>query len=149
MSQRSTEHGTFVLERRYQAPPARVFAAWSSAQAKSRWFGPGGLDIELDFRVGGRERFAADGPGGDRYTYAALYQDIVEDERFVYTYEMYRNEDRISVSVATIELIPDGEGTTLRMTEQGVYLDGHDTPAQREEGTRDILEKLAGVVEGQ
>jgi uncharacterized protein YndB with AHSA1/START domain len=150
MSGRSTEHAKFVLERRYEAAPARVFAAWSSAQAKSRWFGPpgGGLDIELDFTVGGRERFAATGPDGTTYTYSALYQDIVPDERFVYTYEMYRNDDRISVSVATVELAPDGDGTALTMTEQGVFLDGHDTVAQREHGTRELLEQLARAVEG-
>lgn len=150
MTERSTEHATFVLERAYAAAPARVFAAWSSAEAKRQWWGPpgGGLDVELDFRVGGRERFAASGPGGVVHTYAALYQDIVPEQRIVYTYEMYLGEDRISVSVATIELRPDGEGTSLRLTEQGVFLDGHDTAAQREHGTRALLEQLAGAVEG-
>ncbi len=54
----------------------------------------------MDFRVGGHERFEA-GVGGARYIYDALYRDIVENERIVYTYEMYRDEDRMSVRVAT------------------------------------------------
>ena len=59
MSKRSATHATFVIERDYDAPPARVFAAWADQSAKSRWFGPtgGGEQHELDFRVGGREHF--------------------------------------------------------------------------------------------
>lgn len=151
MSERSTEHATFVLERRYAVPPARVFEAWASAEAKSAWFGPrrGAGSIELDFEVGGRERFLATGPDGARYTYAALYQDIVAPQRIVYTYEMLREQDRISVSVTTVEIELDGGGSLLRLTEQGVFLDGLDTPAQREHGTRELLEQLdAALGEG-
>jgi|HubBroStandDraft_1064217.scaffolds.fasta_scaffold60285_3 hypothetical protein len=59
--ERSSRHGMFVVERRYDARPALVFAAWASPEAKSRWFhGPRGEWTEnlreLDFRVGGRER---------------------------------------------------------------------------------------------
>jgi hypothetical protein len=49
---------------------------------------------------------------------------------------------RISVSVATVELRPVGQGTQLIYTEHGAYLDGHDTPAQREEGTQELLDAL-------
>jgi uncharacterized protein YndB with AHSA1/START domain len=146
MSDRSTAHDTFVIERSFAAPPEAVFGAWSSPEAKSRWFGPPsgeGGGVEMEFRVGGRERFAAEGPDGARYTYSALYQDIVPEHRIVYTYEMHRNEDRISVSVATIELQEIAEGTQLTLTEQGVFLDGHDSSAQREHGTRELIEQLA------
>jgi hypothetical protein len=39
-------------------------------------------------------------------------------------------------------LKPEGGGTRLTYTEQGTFLDGHDTPAQREQGTRDLLDAL-------
>lgn len=144
---RSTEHATFVIERTLPAAPERVYRAWASAEQKLRWFGPPSPDgYELDFRVGGRERFAAGGPDGARYRYDARYQDLVEAERIVYTYEMYRGEDRISVSVATIEFRGAEGGTVLTVTEQGAFLDGHDTVAAREHGTREIVEKLAGVL---
>lgn len=149
MSTRSTEHATFVIERSFPTDPARVFAAWASAEAKAKWFGPdwdGGPKLEMEFEVGGRERFAATTPDGTTYTYIALYKDIVADERIVYTYEMYIDDERMSVSVATIELAPSGEGTDLTMTEQGVFLDGHDTVAAREHGTRELIEKLAATV---
>ena len=131
MTGRSTEHGTFTIERSFPVAPARVFAAWSSATAKLKWFGPprSSEDVELDFQIGGRERFVAEGPDGGRYTY-----------------EMYRDENRISVSVATIELTPADQGTMLTVTEQGVFLDGLDTVAQREHGTRVLIEQLADSV---
>jgi uncharacterized protein YndB with AHSA1/START domain len=149
VSTRSTEHATFVIERSLPADPGRVFAAWATAEAKSKWFGPdsdGGPNLDLDFQVGGYERFAVTTPDGTAYTYIALYKDIVADERIVYTYEMYLNDERMSVSVATIELAPSGDGTELTMTEQGVFLDGHDTVAAREHGTRELIEKLAATV---
>ena len=40
MRQRSAHHATFVIERIYDASPARVFAAWSEPEAKARWFQP-------------------------------------------------------------------------------------------------------------
>src|SRR5947209_20487532 len=146
MSNRSTTHSTFVIERSYDASPARVFAAWADVNAKGQWFVPGGEDAhERDFREGGREHFEA-AVEGAVYSYDALYEDIVRGERIVYTYNMHRDGVRISVSVTTVELLADGDGTHLRYTEQGVFLDGEDTPQQREHGTKELLDKLAGAV---
>ena len=38
MSERSATHGTFTLERVYEASPARVFKAWADPAIKARWF---------------------------------------------------------------------------------------------------------------
>jgi uncharacterized protein YndB with AHSA1/START domain len=146
LSQRSVTHATFVVERTYDASPARVFAAWSDPAAKARWFaGPdesGTAEWEMDFRVGGREISRGGPPGGPVYAFEARYQDIVPDERIVYTYDMHLDDARISVSLATVELKPDAAGTRLVFTEQGAFLDGLDTPAQREEGMGSLLDAL-------
>ena len=142
MSKRSTTHSTFVIERDYDASAARVFAAWADKSAKGQWFGPSEGEHQLDFREGGREHLLADVHGAI-YTYDALYEDIVLDERIVFTYNMHRDGKRMSVSVTTVELLPAaGDRTSLRYTEQGVFLDGEDTPEAREEGTKEILDKL-------
>ena len=146
MNERSVTHATFVVERIYDASPARVFAAWSDPAAKSRWFaGPdeaGTAEWEMDFRVGGREISRGGPPGGPTYAFEGRYQDIVPNERIVYTYDMHLDAARISVSVATVELKPDGARTRLLFTEQGAFLDGLDTPAQREEGMGSLLDAL-------
>ena len=143
MSKRSATHATFMIERDYDASPARVFAAWADQNAKSRWFGPpdGGDEHQLDFNVGGREHFVVNA-GGAVYSYDALYEDIVVDERIVYTYNMHRDHARMSVSVSTVEFLEAGAGTHMRYTEQGVFLDGIDTPQEREHGTGELLDKL-------
>ena len=146
MTERSVTHDTFVVERSYPASPARVFAAWADPAAKARWFASpedwGPDEFELDFRVGGRERSRGGPPGGPLITYEARYQDIVPDERIVYTYVMQMDATLISISVATVELRPEGGGTRLVLTEQGAYLDGHDSSTQRRQGAGGLLDAL-------
>jgi uncharacterized protein YndB with AHSA1/START domain len=146
MSERSTTHATFTIERVYDATPARVFAAWANPDAKRRWFaGPEEWEngaYELDFRVGGRERAAGGPPGGPVHSYDGRYQDIVPNERIIVAYDMRMDETRISVSLATVEFKPAGSGTRLSFTEQGAFLDGHDDPTERERGTRELLDAL-------
>ncbi|HEY8771118.1 MAG TPA: SRPBCC family protein [Thermoleophilaceae bacterium] len=146
MTDRSVTHATFVIERSYDASPARVFAAFADPAAKRRWFtnpeAPEPVEHELDFRVGGSEINRGGPPGGPTYSFEARYQDIVPDQRIVSTYEMQMNETRISVSVATVELKPEGTGTLLVYTEQGAFLDGHDSAQSREQGTGGLLDTL-------
>jgi uncharacterized protein YndB with AHSA1/START domain len=148
----SVAHDTFVIERTYNSPVAQVFGAWADPVLKARWFAGSadalGTGYDLDFRVGGREVNRGGPPGGPVYTYESRFHDIVPEQRIVYTYEMYAGEDRISVSVATIQFRSEKETTELVLTEQGVFLDGHDTSAQREEGTRSLLDALAAVLSG-
>jgi uncharacterized protein YndB with AHSA1/START domain len=84
--------------------------------------------------VGGAEINRGGPPGGPGYTYEATYWDIVPAERIVYGYTMEADDALISVSVTTVEFTPAPSGTTLTFTEQGVFLDGGDTPAIREKG---------------
>jgi uncharacterized protein YndB with AHSA1/START domain len=151
MSERSVHHSNFVIERRYDASPSRVFAAWGDPEAKSRWFrGPEEwLTVEhrLDFRVGGRELNRVGPPEGPLHTFDARYHDVVPDRRIVYSYDMYVDERRISVSLATIELFPDGSGTRLVFTEQDAFLADGEAPGQRERGTRELLDALAAELE--
>jgi uncharacterized protein YndB with AHSA1/START domain len=150
VSDRSTAHSTFVVERTYEAEPARVFEAWSDPAAKTRWFGPPQKPegaYSLDFQIGGREHLRIEQAAGPTYTFDAVYQDIVPGQRIIYTYEMHRGAERISVSVATVEIEELGAGTRLTLTEQGVFLDGLDTPAEREHGTNALMDTLGAALQ--
>lgn len=150
MTGHSVQHATFVIERIYDAPPARVFRAWADPAAKSTWFrGPGDWTSSrytLDFRVGGREGSTVGPKGGPVHHYDAVYQDIVENERIILSYEMRADGTRTSVSLMTVELKPEGKGTRLTFTEQGAFLDGHDSAGQREEGTGFLLDNLEAAL---
>jgi uncharacterized protein YndB with AHSA1/START domain len=147
MTERSVNHGTFAVERHYPADPAKVFGAWADAAAKEIWmddpdFKSDGSVYELDFRVGGHERFGGLDPDGKPYRYDALYYDIVPGHRIVYSYEMYSGDARMSVSLATVEMVPDRDGAKLTYTEQGAFFDDIDKIEAREEGTAWILDNL-------
>jgi uncharacterized protein YndB with AHSA1/START domain len=149
MSSRSAAHSTFVIDRIYDASPERVFAAWADPGAKRRWFSGSedpSPDYELDFQIDGREIARGGPPDGPVFTYEARYRDIVPGGRIVYTYEMHMDTARISVSVATVEFLAKDAGTRLILTEQGVFLDGGDTPEQREHGTIELLDKLEATL---
>ena len=139
MSGRSTAHGTFVIERRFAAPPRRVFAAWSDPDKKQRWLGCHDdwvtLEYRLDLRVGGGELSRSRAPDGVVHVVEARFLDVVPGERIVYAYDMRADETRTSVSLVTVELAPDGAGTKMTFTEQVVFLDGHGDLAERREGT--------------
>ena len=151
MTERSVTHSTFVIERTYPASPARVFAAFADPAIKDRWFaGPeewGKDEREMDFRVGGSEVSRGGPPGGQVHTFNGRYYDIVPDQRIVFAYDLLLDETRISVSLATIELKPEGSGTRLIFTEQGAFLDGFDIPDQRERGSGELLDALGRELE--
>lgn len=141
MTDRSIAHGTFVLERNYPASPARVFRAWADPAIKQRWFGDGSGTQEFDFREGGRE-LAKSGSGEGEFVFDVRYEDIVENNRIIYTYYMTMGGKRISVSVAAIELFAAGSGTRMTVTEHGCFLDGLDNKDQRQRGTEGLLDAL-------
>jgi uncharacterized protein YndB with AHSA1/START domain len=141
MTDRSVVHSTFSLERVYPTSPARVFAAWADPAAKARWFSPNGPH-KLDFRVGGQEVNSARNPGGQDVFFESHYQDIVVGQRIVYTSTLSAADTVVTVSLTTVELTPEGDGTRLVLTEQGTFLDGHEQPDWREQGTSQWLDAL-------
>ena len=144
-------HDTFVIQRSYPASPAKVFRAWADPAVKARWFvGPDEWVAQphtMDFRVGGTEGIAGGPAEGPVHRFAATYHEIVETERIVSTYSMFMDDELMSVSLATVELEPDGDGTLLTYTEHGAYLDDDpEAPASRLEGTEGLLDQLGAVL---
>ncbi|WP_379152985.1 SRPBCC family protein [Paenibacillus sp. sgz5001063] len=139
MSERFVNHATFVVERTYASSLGKVYGAWSDPALKARWFSK--PDI-FEFRVGGREYSRGGPPEGPVFTFEANYQEIIPEQRIVYTYSLDAGDKRLSVSLTTVEFIPVEEGTKLVFTEQGAFFDGQDTPEIREQGTNEMLDAL-------
>lgn len=138
--------GAFTVERRYDAAPDRVFRAFADREIKQRWMGceevAAPVIDQLDFRVGGREVSRGGGLDGAEHRFEGTYLDIVEGRRFVFAFVMHVRGRKLSASVASVEILPDGAGARLIFTEQGVYF-GEDGWAEREEGTAFGMDQLA------
>lgn len=151
MTDRSVVHASFTVTRVWKASPARVFEAFANKQAKDKWFaGPPGwtrIKREFDFREGGREHLAGRHPNGMVSVFDCTYQDIVPNERIIYSYVMHLDEKKISVSQAAIEIRPEDGGTKLVLTEYGDYLDGYDDAGSREHGTNFLMDQLGKSLE--
>jgi uncharacterized protein YndB with AHSA1/START domain len=146
MTTRSAIHDTFAIERTYPASPERVYQAFADPAAKARWFATP-ADWEqprgrMEFKVGGKEFVSSTPPGRKPHTFDCTYLDIVPNARIVYVYVMHIGEHKISASLATIDIAPTGKGTRLKLTEQGVFLDGYDDSGSREKGTHGLLDQL-------
>lgn len=135
------QHGSFTIEREFMQPINKIYDAFADKALKAQWFGASD-DYKLDFQVGGKEVNIAIPHEGLSFHYEALYYDIVLNQRIVYSYEMYMNNKRISVSLATIEFTEAEGKTKLTLREDGAFLDGDDTVDAREGGTRQLLDRL-------
>ena len=147
MSGYSVGHGTFVVERTYDHPVEKVWAAWADGELKAQWFGAPGENNRaqvFEFRQGGRESLKTRIHDGRTIAFDVLYQDIVPNNRILYNYDMHVDGRKISVSLAALEFSPQVSNRThLRLTEYGLFLDGLDNVGLRKQGTLGLMEQLA------
>lgn len=147
---RRTVFGGFTIDRVLDAAPARVFAAFADPALKAQWFGVSEdwelTEVSLDFRVGGEEVNHGRHTSGMFSQMWAQYQDIVPDERIVWTYRMALDGTPISVSLASVELAAQDGGTRLVFTEQDAFFDAFEDNGGREQGTDEILDVLAAFL---
>ncbi|MBU1385108.1 MAG: SRPBCC domain-containing protein [Alphaproteobacteria bacterium] len=109
------------FERRYDAAPARVFAALADPAARERWAVPVGSRLvydQSDFRPGGLDLCRCGPPDDLRYRVENRYLEIIPDRRIVLS-ETTRDQDAVlSHSLNATELEPIEGGTRLRLTVQ-------------------------------
>lgn len=150
MPETAVTHSTFVVERNYPQSPDRVFAAFAQPARKRRWYAEGDHEIkeyEMEFRVGGSERlhyrFKEGHPiAGSEINNESTYQDIVPENRIVFTQKMALNGKPISVTLVTLEFLASGTGTNLVLTNQGTFVDWPEGAQMIEHGWRGLLESL-------
>jgi uncharacterized protein YndB with AHSA1/START domain len=78
----------FIVERDFDAPIELVFKAWTESDRLVQWWGPRGwttTNYKMEVKPGGVWHYCMRGPAGEESWGKAVYQEVVEPTRLVYT----------------------------------------------------------------
>ncbi len=107
-----------TLTRRFRAPRARVFRAFTDPAELARWWGPRGYRcgaIALDARQGGAYRIEMIAGDGEVSVLAGVYREVRAPERLVYTWIWEQGGMGGFESVVALDFVAHGEETELRL----------------------------------
>ena len=123
------------IERTFDAPPARVFLAFTLKDKIKKWWSPSGnarID-EFDPREGGRWRFTHVMPKNQEVTFFGYFHEITSPERIVQTAEFASMPVRGHVVLDRYEFTKLGDGRT-QMTLTEAFMSVADRDAAVEAG---------------
>jgi uncharacterized protein YndB with AHSA1/START domain len=147
---RASADRELVITRTYDAPARLLFQAWSQPEHLVKWFGPVGWPLslcEVDFRKGGRWRFAMTGSSGQQNTpFGGEYLEIVPDRKIVFDNAFEDDPAKKMIMTITFE---ERDGRTT-LTWRTLFM----SPAMKDEyvdmgieaGANSGLDQLEGVV---
>jgi uncharacterized protein YndB with AHSA1/START domain len=139
-----------IITRVYDAPARLLFEAYSKPEHIRKWFGPKGWPVtlcEMDFRAGGRFRFAMTGPSGKQNTpFGGEYLEIVPNRKIVYDNGFETpGAGRMIVTVTFDE--KDGKTTlAIHTLFESIAMRNSHMSRGYEQGTNSGLDQLAEVV---
>jgi len=100
------------MTRVFDAPRDLVWEAHTKAEHLKHWWGRGNpLDVELDFRVGGKYRYVEHAEDGENYAFRGEFREISPPERLVQTFEFEGMPGHILVE--TLVFTEEGGKTTI------------------------------------
>ena len=151
-----------VVTRVFDAPRELVWKAWTDPKYVMQWWGPKGFTApfcEMDFRVGGKFLYCMRAPDGQEFWNGGEYHEIVLHEKIVFSMyfsdskgnkvepAQYGIEHEAIQDVHDVILFEDlGNGQT-KLTFIGNETMQNAIESGQLEGTKQILDKLAAVVE--
>jgi len=115
---------SLTINRRLNAPRAKVYAAWTDPSLLSGWFGYPQIrkaHTELDVRAGGRYRIVMFGEDGAPLELSGVYREVVPNEKLVFTWAWGGTPDR--ESLVSVQLRDDGAGTLLTLMHEQFFDD--------------------------
>lgn len=99
------------IERIFDAPREKVFAAMTDPDLIPQWWGPRSTTATVDYmdaRTGGRWRFLVKDSDGNDTAFQGAYREVTAPERIVQTFEWEGMTGYVSVETATFEDLGDG-----------------------------------------
>jgi uncharacterized protein YndB with AHSA1/START domain len=107
------------LTRLIDAPPARVYRAWTDPEQLKQWFAPlpwTTARAELDVRPGGASLIVMRSPKGQDMPNKGVYLEVVENERLVFTDAYSEAWEPSAKPFMTVVLTFEDEGGKTRYT---------------------------------
>jgi uncharacterized protein YndB with AHSA1/START domain len=98
------------IERVFDAPRDRVFAAFTNPELIPEWWGPrGGTTVvdRMDVRPGGAWRFVMRGADGSETAFRGTFREVTAPERVVQTFEWEGLPGHVSIETAEFEDLGD------------------------------------------
>lgn len=92
----NTSH-VFTIERTFNAPREKVFAAFTACEHLMHWWGPHQWPIfhcDIDFRVGGSWHYAMRETGGDGESWGLMLFDEIDAPAFIGYRDVFSDADR-------------------------------------------------------
>ena len=118
----TTAKPSLTIKRRFNAPPEKVFAAWTDPEKVKRWMGPGAVEVmraECDLRVGGRYRWLMKSPDGEEYDVSGVYREVVANKKLVFTWAWKSTPER--ESLVTLTFKDDDGGTVMTLVHEQFF----------------------------
>lgn len=151
----STEGRDLVLTRIYDAPPAKLFEAWTKPELMKQWFVPKPWSlakVETDVRPGGSSLIVMRSPEGQEFPNRGVYLEVVPNRKLVFTdafTEAWKPAEKAFMSVVlTFEDIGGGK---TKYTARVSHWTDEDVKAHEEMGFHQgwaiCAEQLAELVE--
>jgi uncharacterized protein YndB with AHSA1/START domain len=136
---------TVVARQLYDAPPERVFRAFTEPALLQRWFSPGAdVAIEVlahDLRPGGKYRFRYRESDGTVSIVAGEFREITEPRRLVFTWTWEAPDPHAGIeTLVTIAIVADGAGTEVVVTH--ARFPDEPSRARHEAGWRTTLPRM-------
>jgi uncharacterized protein YndB with AHSA1/START domain len=104
----------FTIERRFNAPIAKVWKAITSKDEMKHWY----FDLEkFEPRVGFEFRFLGGKDPENQYLHICVITDVIPEKRLSYS---WRYDGYQGTSIVTFELFPEGNNTRLKLTHAGL-----------------------------
>jgi len=141
MSTAAAVKPSLTIKRRFNAPPAKVFAAWIDPEKVKRWMGPGevkALLVEADPRTGGRYRWLMQAPSGEQHDVRGVYREVIPNEKLVFTWGWLTTPER--ESLVTLTFKSEGDGTLMTLTHEQFF--DEEARDRHNQGWTNAMEKL-------
>lgn len=110
---------TIRIARDFDAPPERVYRAWTDPALVVKWLGPNETDMRIDTweaRTGGCYRYAAWRDGEEIAGFYGSFHELRPNERLVQTFTYEGVPDGVFLETITFEDLGDGRTRVVALS---------------------------------